>query len=185
MAFSLHPDSWTVSFCTAMLLDLNVMNLMLQAHRWKQCNWPATNPAHGAESFLRSWQSLSWTGNSPPFMEPTDSVPCSQEPSTSPCLEPDESSPYPQTLFVVRSSLRQGCIQKFPDWVDNKISNNSKHSLRSYTEDYGGKKFTRLTHEIAIQLHLVAEGYTVCSFRSRRSARKLLVTPSYFPRIYA
>jgi hypothetical protein len=24
-----------------------------------------------------------------------------------------------------------GCIQKFPDWVDNEISNNNKHSLRN------------------------------------------------------
>jgi hypothetical protein len=37
-------------------------------------------------------------------------------------------------------------------------------------------KLTRLTHKIAIQLHLVAES---CSFRSRRPVRKLLDTPSY------
>jgi hypothetical protein len=40
-------------------------------------------------------------------------------------------------------------------------------------------KLTRLTHKIAIQLHLVAEGYTICSSRSRRPVRKLLDTPSY------
>jgi hypothetical protein len=34
-------------------------------------------------------------------------------------------------------------------------------------------KFTRLTHKIAIQLHLVAESYTICSSRSRRPVRKL------------
>jgi hypothetical protein len=38
---------------------------------------------------------------------------------------------------------------------------------------------TRLTHKIAIQLHLVAESYTICSSRSRRPIRKLLDTPSY------
>jgi hypothetical protein len=32
----------------------------------------------------------------------------------------------------------RGCIQKFPDWVDNEINNN-KHSLRSNTKDYGDK----------------------------------------------
>jgi hypothetical protein len=32
---------------------------------------------------------------------------------------------------------------------------------------------TRLTHKIAIQLHLVAENCTTCSSRSRRSVRKL------------
>jgi hypothetical protein len=40
-------------------------------------------------------------------------------------------------------------------------------------------KLTRLTHEIAIQLHLVAESCTICSSRSRRPVRKLLDTPSY------
>jgi len=40
-------------------------------------------------------------------------------------------------------------------------------------------KLTRLTHIIAIQLHLVAEGYITCSSRSRRPVRKLLETPSY------
>jgi hypothetical protein len=36
---------------------------------------------------------------------------------------------------------------------------------------------TRLTHKIAIQLHLVAESCTICSSRSRRPVRKLLDTP--------
>jgi hypothetical protein len=40
-------------------------------------------------------------------------------------------------------------------------------------------KLTRLTHEIAIQLHLVAKSCTICSYRSRRPVRKLLDTPSY------
>jgi hypothetical protein len=45
---------------------------------------------------------------------------------------------YTYTLYV------RGCIQKFPDWVDNKINNNnnnnnSKHSLRSNAKEYGGK----------------------------------------------
>jgi hypothetical protein len=40
-------------------------------------------------------------------------------------------------------------------------------------------ELTRLTHKIAIQLHLVAESCTICSLRSRRPVRKLLDTPSY------
>jgi hypothetical protein len=40
-------------------------------------------------------------------------------------------------------------------------------------------KLTRLTHKIAIQLHLVAESFIICGSRSRRPVRKLLVTPSY------
>jgi hypothetical protein len=41
-------------------------------------------------------------------------------------------------------------------------------------------KLTRLTHKIAIQLHLVAESCTICSSRSRRPVRKLLDTLSYY-----
>jgi hypothetical protein len=33
----------------------------------------------------------------------------------------------------------RGYIQKFPDWVDNEINNNSKHSFRSNTKGYDGK----------------------------------------------
>jgi hypothetical protein len=40
-------------------------------------------------------------------------------------------------------------------------------------------KFTRMTHKIAIQLHLMAESCTICSSRSMRPVRKLLDTPSY------
>jgi hypothetical protein len=32
-----------------------------------------------------------------------------------------------------------GCIQKFPDWVENEINNKNIHSLRSNTDGYGGK----------------------------------------------
>jgi len=42
-----------------------------------------------------------------------------------------------------------------------------------------GAKLTTLTYEIAIQLHIVTESCTICSSRSRRPVRKLLVTPSY------
>jgi hypothetical protein len=34
----------------------------------------------------------------------------------------------------------RGCIQKFPDWVDNEIyAYNNKASLRNNTKGYGGK----------------------------------------------
>jgi hypothetical protein len=39
-------------------------------------------------------------------------------------------------------------------------------------------KLTRLTHKIAIKLHLVAESSTNCSPRSRRPVQKLLDKPS-------
>jgi len=40
-------------------------------------------------------------------------------------------------------------------------------------------KRTRMTHKIAIQLHLMAERCTIWSSRYRRPFRKLLDTPSY------
>jgi len=45
------------------------------------------------------------------------------------------------------------------------------------------KLTTRLTHKIAIQLHLVAENCIICSCRSRRPVRKILDTVSYSIRI--
>jgi len=48
------------------------------------------------ESFLRSWQYLSWSKNSLPFME--GSLPCSQQPDTWPCLKPHKSSQHPVSL---------------------------------------------------------------------------------------
>jgi hypothetical protein len=38
-------------------------------------------------------------------------------------------------------------------------------------------KLTRLTHKIAIQLHLVAESCTICSSRSRRPVRDFWIHP--------
>jgi hypothetical protein len=40
-------------------------------------------------------------------------------------------------------------------------------------------KFTKLTHKIAKQLHVVAESSTICSSRSRRPVRRLLDIPSH------
>jgi hypothetical protein len=79
----------------------------------------------------------------------------------------------------------RGCIQTFPDWVDNEINNNNnnnnnnnKHCWEA-TQRVMAAKLTRLTHTIAIQLHLVAESCTICSSRCRRPVRKLFVIPSY------
>jgi hypothetical protein len=62
--------------------------------------------------------------------------------------------------------------------VNETYAYNNKHSLRSNAKVMAAK-LARLTHRIAIQLHLVAESCTICSSRSRRPVRKLLVTPSY------
>jgi hypothetical protein len=45
-----------------------------------------------------------------------------------------------QLASKVNTGYVRGCIQKFPDQVDNEINNNNnKHSLRSNTKGYGGK----------------------------------------------
>jgi hypothetical protein len=48
-----------------------------------------------------------------------------------------------QTFKVVTIPAQfsvRGCIQKFPDWIDNEIyAYNNKQSLRSNTKGYGGK----------------------------------------------
>jgi hypothetical protein len=53
---------------------------------------------------------------------------------------------YPHVPSATRHDKRfhvfryiQGYIQKFPDWVDNEINNNNKHSLRSNAKGYRGK----------------------------------------------
>jgi len=38
-------------------------------------------------------------------------------------------------------------------------------------------KLTRVTHKIAIKLHLVADSCTICSSRSRRQVRKFWIHP--------
>jgi hypothetical protein len=40
-------------------------------------------------------------------------------------------------------------------------------------------KLTRLAHKIVIQVHLVAESYTICNSLSRCPVWELLDTPSY------
>jgi hypothetical protein len=47
-----------------------------------------------AEPFLRSRQLSSYSGASQLLMEPEGYVPCTQEPSTGPCLTSDQSSLY-------------------------------------------------------------------------------------------
>jgi hypothetical protein len=49
------------------------------------------------------------------------------------------------------------------------------NTRREATQMVTAAKLTRLTHKIAIQLHLVAESWGL----SRRPVRKLLDTPSY------
>jgi hypothetical protein len=76
-------------------------------------------------------------------------------------------------------ALLRGCIQRFPDGVDNEINIKINTCLEG-KQRIMAAKLTRQTHKIVIQLHLVAESCTICSSRSRLPVLKLLDTPSYF-----
>jgi len=54
---------------------------------------------HNQESFSRRWWSLKWSRNSPPFLTPERSFPCSQGPTTGTYPEPAESNPRPISLL--------------------------------------------------------------------------------------
>jgi hypothetical protein len=58
------------------------------------------SPTHGAEPFLRSRQLCSYSRSSQHFIEPEVSLPCSQETSTGPYPEPDQSSSYHPILSL-------------------------------------------------------------------------------------
>jgi hypothetical protein len=55
---------------------------------------------HGAEPFLGSCQLCSYSRTSQHFMELEGSLPRSQEPSTGPYPEPDQSNPYHPILSL-------------------------------------------------------------------------------------
>jgi hypothetical protein len=86
----------------------------------------------------------------------------------------------PTLLYVLKTVTRyEGVSKSFRTESNNEIyAYNKKHSLRSNTKGYSSKTH-RLTHEKAIQLHLVAENCTIYRSRYRRPVRKLLDTPSY------
>jgi hypothetical protein len=89
-------------------------------------------------------------------------------------------SPFLFTSVLVCSTrFVRGCILKFPDWVITKYTLTTINARWEATRRVMTAKLTRLTHTIAIQLHLVAESFTICSSRSRRPVRKILDRPSY------
>jgi len=94
--------------------------------------------------------------------------------------------------WTCNSDRRHKCVENFGG--DNVLCKGVSKSFRTEsitnytltttnarseaTQRVMAAKLTRLTYKIAIQLHLAAESYTICSSRSGRSVRKLLDTPS-------
>jgi hypothetical protein len=89
-------------------------------------------------------------------------------------------SPATQWASGVRIPVIYACVSK----------SFRTESITKYTLTFGitrweaiqrvmAAKLTKLTHKIAIQLHLVAESCTICSSRSRRPVRKLLDIPEH------
>jgi hypothetical protein len=72
----------------------------------------------------------------------------------------------------------RGCIQKFPDWIDNEITTTTNTRWKA-TRRVTAAKLTRLTHKIAINLHIVTKSCIICISLSRRSVRKLLDSLAY------
>jgi hypothetical protein len=66
------------------------------------------------------------------------------------------------------------CI-KFPNWADDEMNTRWEATKKTMAA-----KLTRLTHEIAIQLYLVAESCAIHSSRSRRPDQEILDTTSYY-----
>jgi hypothetical protein len=85
-------------------------------------------------------------------------------------LWPDKFYPDVQLMYEgVSKSFRTESITKYML---------TKINIRlGATQRIMAAKLTRLTHKISIQLHLVAENYTICSSSPRRPVRKLLDTP--------
>jgi hypothetical protein len=89
---------------------------------------------------------------------------------------------HTHTHTVIGRMKIRGSIQTLPNWAITKYMLTTTNTCWEAIQKVTAAKLTRLTHKIAIQLHLVAESCTICSSHSKRPVRKLLDTPSYFAR---
>jgi hypothetical protein len=76
-------------------------------------------------------------------------------------------------------TLYESVSRSFGTQSITKYTLTTLNTRREAAQSIMAAKLTRLTHKIAIQLHLVAERCIICSSRSRRPVLKLLDTPSY------
>jgi hypothetical protein len=82
---------------------------------------------------------------------------------------------YRPILRLSRELCIYVCKRVYPkvSGLSHNEINNNKNTRWEATQRVMAAKLTRLTHKIAIQLHLVAESCTICSSRSRWQVRKL------------
>jgi hypothetical protein len=88
------------------------------------------------------------------------------------CYDPREQN-FTHMLWSFKST-----ISLIPENRGSHLTHTTINTRWEATQRVMAAKLTRLTHKIAIQLHLVAESCTICSSRSRRPIRTLLDTPS-------
>jgi hypothetical protein len=87
----------------------------------------------------------------------------------------------PGCVRLSSDSVRTYITRVYPN-----VSGLSHNEIYAYNTRWEGTQrvmaanLTRLTHKIAIQLHLVAESCTICSSRSMRPVRRLLDTLPYY-----
>jgi hypothetical protein len=81
--------------------------------------------------------------------------------------------------FYTLLNIYEGVSKSYRSESITKYTLTTRNTIWEATQRVMAAKVTRLTRRIAIQLHLVAESYTICGSRSRRPFRKLLDTPSY------
>jgi hypothetical protein len=86
--------------CSSIFPSITIWSLLI-------CHWHTfplilfwCSLTHGAEPFSRSCQLCSYSRTSQHFMEPEGSIPCSQQPSTGPYPQPDQSNPYHSILSL-------------------------------------------------------------------------------------
>jgi hypothetical protein len=98
-----------------------------------------------------------------------------------------KSTLYDSQVSHLSKDAEYSHLQSFYEGVSKRFRTESitKYTLTTIntrweaTQRVMEAKFTTVIRKIAIQLRLVAESCTKCSFRSRRPVRKLLDTPSY------
>jgi hypothetical protein len=83
---------------------------------------------HGAEPFLRSRQLCNYSRTSQNFIEPEDSLPCSQEPS---------NGPYPGVFTHARTHTHTQGDYKFLSGFPLPINGNPDNNLESISSLYG------------------------------------------------